>query len=215
MGQIVCDRDGFRAAFLLRKGFYAADLPNLSLVKIEHCQEDLHFASFSPLRNQFLVPMLRRGRIKEILFDTFAVADTPLPIDCMARWIRHSPDGEHYAVIDTKKSVHLFDSQFHRRVWSTSLVSIAGKDHVGFGVYSADGSVVAATIIRMKTTDVVTLDASTGGILSHFVNCGCCSGFPYRGTLVIQDDRTNAPSDAARVFDLATGEPCEFVLGAT
>jgi hypothetical protein len=205
MGRIVCDRDGYRVAVLLRKGFVVADLRSPWTAKIERCAEDLDFASLAPAQNQFLVPMLLRGKIKEILFESLAVVDISLPIDGMARCIRHSPDGGRYAVIDTKKTLHLFESRSHAPVWSTSLAAIAGKDHVGVVDYSADGTIVAASITRTASTDVVTLDARTGTVLSQFVNSGCCSGFPFLGTLVIQLEQATSPTDPARVFDLATG----------
>jgi hypothetical protein len=205
IGNFVSDREGHHVAGLLRKGFIMADLRTLAVRKSENCEEGLCFASFSPVHNQLLVPMLRVGKIKEIDFDAFTATDVIVPLDCMVRWIQHSPDGSRFALIDTKKAVSVFDTQSHTQIWSTSLKAIAGKDHVGVGAYSGDGTIVGAVITRMTSKDVVTLDAATGGILNHFQGTPSCCGVPYDRTRVLSMHNLESPDDPAHAFNLLTG----------
>ena len=215
VGRLICDTGGERVAFLLRKGFYVADLTTLATTKIHNCDEDLSFASFSPLQNHCLVPMLRVGRVAEILFTSFSVCEVALPIGGMARWVCHFLDGMRYAVIDTKKSVHVFDSRRHERLWSTSLASLAGRDHVGVGCVSGDGTIVGAAITRRSSNDTVTLDARDGTILNHFAGIGAWCGSPYGKTLILSAERVTAAEDPVRVFDLATGQENTIVLNGS
>jgi hypothetical protein len=206
VGRLVCDRDGQHIAFLLRKGFYATNLRTLSVVRIYNCNEDLDFASFSSLRNHLLVPMLRVGKIMEILFNDLTVHEVAVPVDGMAQWVQHFPDGTRYAVIDTKRSIQVFDTASHSPLWATLLSPVAGKDHIGVGRVSGDGTIVAAVITRRSSNDLVTLDAENGTVLNHFVGVGGWCGLPHGKTLVLSQEKVNSPDDAIPAFNLATGE---------
>jgi hypothetical protein len=92
--------------------------------------------------NEVIVPSQRKDEILRISLETGNVTSVPLPFNATLFDLKQSPGGTHLIAIDQKKCVHCIDCLDWSIVWSTSLKKVLGRDHMGVGQYSGDGTLI-------------------------------------------------------------------------
>ncbi len=153
--------------------------------------------------NHVVVPSRKKGELINISMETGGAEFLYLPIDATFFDLKQSPSSDQFVAIDKKKGLHCIDRINWSIVWSISLKKEIGKDHMGVGQFSGDGTLFGAAISAYDHNYTIVVDAIKGEQIGRIEPV--CYDLPYKGTMVCNSSAAHN-CDFIRTLDLATGK---------